>query len=530
MSVAPRGKPRDARIAIVGAGPAGLGTAWFLRQHGFKRVTVFEERGRVGGLCNTLTEDYRSFDLGANYITASYRETRKLAREVGARCYRARPWIGVRVPPGTHPEGDAPSQKPLEYLSMFEVVREIRNEKGDVERRVGLVALARAILRYIWKRFRLRSVLDVPTFEHIDDHPELCVSFQEWLKRENLDDLRALFEIPITLMGYGYLREIAAPYALRFLSLGLFIPLVLRQAWPIGLWFRWPKRFVFGFQRMFEVLSWRLNVRLNVHIRRIERSESPDDPHPIRIEFEHPERVFGSDELDCDELWFDYLIVACTRTGSLGRRLDAGSPPEIQCDIRPEEHDLFKDVDTHRFCVTTLHTKPNPRFRPPRPVVCAIPFTDDTTTRPWVLVQLWGDQSDMIQCYTKLPKEPLATPAKSRRPVTYASKVLPGVIDLIRLLGGDVYPVEGFGGGSKEDLKLQRWVSYMEWPYFGHVTPEAMRGGWFQRLEELQGRHRTYWVGGATNFEAVEPILVYAKHLVERHFVAGHANRPSMGT
>lgn len=42
------GKPKDKKVAIVGAGPAGLSAAWQLSRRGYK-VTVFEKTGDIGG-------------------------------------------------------------------------------------------------------------------------------------------------------------------------------------------------------------------------------------------------------------------------------------------------------------------------------------------------------------------------------------------------------------------------------------------------------------------------------------------------
>ncbi|HSH67545.1 MAG TPA: hypothetical protein VLB84_17515, partial [Bacteroidia bacterium] len=37
----------------------------------------------------------------------------------------------------------------------------------------------------------------------------------------------------------------------------------------------------------------------------------------------------------------------------------------------------------------------------------------------------------------------------------------------------------------------------------------------------MQGRDRTFYVGGVTDFELVEPIVVHSKYIVERHFIGG---------
>lgn len=63
---------QNANIAIIGAGPAGLSTAWFLSKLGYHNVTVLEKLGRIGGLCKSITVDDMSYDIGANYVTWAY--------------------------------------------------------------------------------------------------------------------------------------------------------------------------------------------------------------------------------------------------------------------------------------------------------------------------------------------------------------------------------------------------------------------------------------------------------------------------
>jgi len=78
---------RDARIAVVGAGPAGLSAAWFLKANGYRNVTVLEKAGRIGWHGMSITENYQTYDIGANYVTMEYVETLRIAKTVGAKLY-----------------------------------------------------------------------------------------------------------------------------------------------------------------------------------------------------------------------------------------------------------------------------------------------------------------------------------------------------------------------------------------------------------------------------------------------------------
>jgi hypothetical protein len=35
----------------------------------------------------------------------------------------------------------------------------------------------------------------------------------------------------------------------------------------------------------------------------------------------------------------------------------------------------------------------------------------------------------------------------------------------------------------------------------------------------MQGNEKTFYVGGATDFELVEPIVEHSKYIVEKHFI-----------
>ena len=71
------------KIAVVGAGMAGLSAAYRLQQFGFS-TTVYEKNHSVGGRTASLKKDGYVMDLGAITLSPAYRETMQLIDEVGA--------------------------------------------------------------------------------------------------------------------------------------------------------------------------------------------------------------------------------------------------------------------------------------------------------------------------------------------------------------------------------------------------------------------------------------------------------------
>ncbi len=81
-------------------------------------------------------------------------------------------------------------------------------------------------------------------------------------------------------------------------------------------------------------------------------------------------------------------------------------------------------------------------------------------------------------------------------------EVLENIKKTVRPLGGKVTHLE----------------KAAHWKYFPHVTPEEMRKGYFDKLENLQGKNRTFYAGELPNFSTVDQSASYAKRLVERFF------------
>ncbi|HXW80897.1 MAG TPA: FAD-dependent oxidoreductase [Acidimicrobiales bacterium] len=450
---------KTSRIAIVGAGPAGLSTAWFLAKAGFDNVTVLEKLGRVGGLCKSFTVDGMSYDLGANYVTWEYRETLAIAREVGATTYAEKPYTSIDL---------APDRKSYRYRSLFEAVLD----------NASLFSFVLAAVRYLTIRSRLGDVIDIPNYlDRIHEHPELCVSFKDWLVAHRLMALATLFQFPITIMGYGELDEIAAPYALRYMSVRTFLPMVFGRppvSWIVG---NWPRRFNDGFQRLWERVAWRSDVRLNVNITQVTRS-----PEGICITMEYPEQHLNevrSVELTED---YDYLVLACPLTPDVFRAL--GLSPNAS------ERTISEALHVNPYCMTTFWVE---GLEMPEPIAPVLPLPERGT--PLAVARQFQDQGNMFtQFYTR------PTSGQSDKDVIAAVK------SLITILHGAI------------DESHARWHTFDVFTYFQHFTPDQIEKGIYSDLASMQGHDATFYVGGATDFELVEPIVVHSKYLVAKHF------------
>lgn len=449
----------DDRICIVGAGPAGIATAHELASRGYRNVTILEKADRVGGLCLSEGFEGRAFDLGANYVTSAYKQVRRLAQLVGAEMY-------------TEVRGAFFNPKTRVWRSIF------AEAKGDA----SLFGFGWACLRYLYLRWRLDGRLPSTGYAGISRHPELCVDFDSWLIANRLTDLRTLCAIPVTLMGYGRLSEIPAPYVLTYLNLGTFRDLLLYGS---GLPRSWPKRFIDGFQRLFERLAWRLDVRLNAEVVRVQRSQEGVTVH---VDFAGDEQWLNK---PCEaKLQFDWLVLCCPLQ-SISKWLD----------LTPEEKGLIERITINPFATTTRIAR-DPQL--PTQVINVTGEVDVSPPRsgplpPSIVTQQFAD-NPLVTFYTPLPPGPASSPLG---PPGQDKAVVAGVKRLAAALDLDV---EEHGAVFSDNV----------WPYFPHVSAADIAAGWYDRIETLQGTNRTWYNGGIMCFELIEPIVEYSRALAGR--------------
>jgi predicted NAD/FAD-dependent oxidoreductase len=233
-SVSGRGPlPKDARICIVGAGPAGLTLAARLKENGYDQVQVLEKNTRLGGRCKTTAN---GSDMGAvAFVPWYYDPVTQFTDGLGIE----RGW----VPKISH--YSAKDGKPVSYMSMMERLR------------AGSQAA-----RYLYHELFSWEGVGGPGIEKVS--PELADSWTDFVEKNGYQDLAKGMAVPT--VGFGYRSDVPAVYNARYVPPKAIIGSNLRGT-GLGYWKG-------GTQQIWERLAERedLAIETGAKITRIDRS------------------------------------------------------------------------------------------------------------------------------------------------------------------------------------------------------------------------------------------------------------------
>ena len=442
---------KQPHVCIIGGGAAGLSAGYFLTQQGYKNITILEKENQIGGKCMSITVGGKSFDLGANYVTSNYKQVKRLALKFKADLY-------------TEGKLKAFDTQKNEFSSLFKTVL----------KQSSFFKLSIQSIRFLYKRWRLNSILSPnnPGFKGIASHPSLCLTFEDWLQENNLSDLAVLFQVPISLMGYGQLSRISAAYALKYMCNSTFLDLLLSALNPNILGY--PKRFTEGYQRLWERVSWTIDtIEIGATVTSITRGNSIKVSYSGQYNPEHLQQA-AEKTLTCD-----YLIVAVP--------LYLQPLQAFMTDMTEQEKTLFSQVVFDPFIVTTYNM---PHLESFTAATFLIP--EPEKGQPFVVTRQFED-NDLVSIYTR--------------------GEVGKTVDKDKILANNAAFVKKATG-----LELCDYYTYNEFPYFPHVTHDKMANGFYDQLEAIQGQQNTFYVGGLMNFELVEMIVNYSKHLIETNF------------
>ncbi len=233
------------RIAILGAGVAGLTAAEALRRRGYTDVVIYEAQDRVGGKVKTKMVDDRPYELGA-YITLESDD------EVLALIERH----GVAVRPAL--------ERRVHDLDAGGALLEFEDWQA---KRFTTLQTAAAAARYLLLCAKHREIFCPGGFGDAD--PELFVPSDRFFADEGLEAVAWLYQPIMAGLGYGFYSETPALYAMRFIDpakLAVLVRTLLDRDSRVDM-------VTAGFEALWARVAEDHDVRLNHRVTAVRRSK-----------------------------------------------------------------------------------------------------------------------------------------------------------------------------------------------------------------------------------------------------------------
>jgi protoporphyrinogen/coproporphyrinogen III oxidase len=286
---------------------------------------------------------------------------------------------------------------------------------------------------------------------------DLEQNFDQFVAQYHIEVVADLAKSLVIGFGYGFYDDVPAIYQLKIINM-------LVKVGPTGLssptFFSFPT----GYQSLWKAVAADLNVRLNANVTNIVRTGNPH----ARIRL----TVNGTENIDFDEVIVSAPLSAVPNFVTL-------TPPEKA---------LFKQVTSSRYVVSLIGA----------PGVTggeAVFVQDNAVSSQINHVGVWANPNPAFPIYqTWQIADRTKTPA-----------------ELDTILAADMTSLAGALGFLTKVRK--------EWPdYFPRVSATAMKYGFYDAVELLQGVGGLFYVGSSLSFETVETSARYAQHLVDERF------------
>ena len=292
--------------------------------------------------------------------------------------------------------------------------------------------------------------------------PELYTSFDEFSKAKGFAPVAQMAKSLFVGFGYGYYEDVPALYLMKLMGW-------LVKVGPNGL--EAPPYFTFpdGYQSLWQKVAQQLNVRVSAKVTGIERGcegEAATCDQPVAL------TINGTEHLT-----FDAVIISAPLK----------AVPSFMT-LTEDERALFDKVQSSRYFATLF-----------------------------AAVHLAGEEVVFIHDHARPEKinhlSVWANPNKSL-PVYIGYQLADRQSGLFKLTALMAWDILKLGGGVFGTIvKRQEWTDY-----FPRVTTEDLENGYFEQVEDLQGKQGVFYVGSSLSFETVEHTARYAKGLVLTHF------------
>jgi len=450
---------KDSRIAIIGAGAAGLAAAERLRARGYKNITIFEKTHRAGGQALTLrykVDDQREviYELGSMQPTGSPNLFKLFER--------------YHLHLGKSPYANDLERVHTNYLKLYsfeqhKIIQDFEvNKIGfPLKKIVGGVGdtlkLAAILYRY--------RALFKPGFQlNQKQFTDLSIPFNQWVDNQHFkvigNNLKML-GIAGTVGNPELSNENSALMVLKFICACItWRPSRVRFVNGV---FKLVRE---GYQELWERVAKAHHVIFNANIEKIIRNDNKIDIH-----YNNKTEVF------------DALLVTCSFTEA-----------NKILDVTEEERNLFDKVKYNRGWRVAFLAKNLPvsgiyffiePFLNPSYLSCPLPgFIIEGEVGNGV----WLYSSALSSTEADVPLEPMYKKIEDILHKEFKAEVV-------------------------------QWVGAAYWPeFFPHFDPDDVNNGIYQKINDLQSKKNTYYLGATLSSSMHAPVVDHAYAVVDQYF------------
>lgn len=456
---------KNTRICIIGAGPAGLAAAYYLEKEGYFNYTIYERQNRVGGKCWSLEYKGRKYEMGAAMAAATCNTLHEIEEYCGIQHDGPRMRAKFRSSDGKIIRPWKPEHNLSKAIRLIRIKIQLKKFAHILETKYFGYSLNghRGLSEGKYDGFMTNG-------EHIagvnDSLKDLALPFTEFLRINHVKMLRDVWLCPVTSFGYGYFDEIPAAYVLKGLDFHTCELFLKNELWT------WKD----GTQSIWIALNAKLAnpAILDAVISSVKRESGV-----VSV------TVNGKVET------FDKVIV--TSPLYVGHARDDGLVGLVDYfDVRNDELEQFSKIDYERYDVLACEIK----SEKPR-VSWFIPdnMTPDRKGHLMVCYERWQDTNDQVL-------------------TTYALRSHKDSIEIPREISKQ-WVLEDLRTIESPAYKVLNEQSFY---YFPHVFSEDYAAGWYERVEDMQGKYNTYYAGEIMSFGDMEETIRYSKELIARFF------------
>ena len=464
---------KNERICIIGGGPAGISAAMYLEKQGYSNYEIYEKLNKIGGKSYSpkieVNGEKRSYETGAIMGACTYHAVHEVEEFAGVghddgpnmrRMYRDA--SGKEIFP-FDVKKDFSLGKLFGLLKLKKQMKklvQIMETKYKGYDCYGHRGVAQG--RYSGLSKGMDDALQLIEGEN-ENLKDLALPFDEFCRKNGVEEVMRIWVGPYTSFGYGYFDEIPAGYVMKYLDTTTAIEFVNMRLWT------WKE----GTQSIYEAANKKLMhpAHLMSEVVKVVRPEGEKIKVTIRDKdgerTEEFDRLIVTTPLD----WFkDYA------------------------DATEEEKELFSKIIHEKYVdfIGTFDENAGP-------TISGYIFdnmTPDRLGHAMVYYHRWEDLG--ANCPS----------------VVYALRNHMGDEDVSYEYTIDTMLEDMKKCGFPVKDRHYEQESY----YCPHVSPKDYADGWYDKLEALQGNKNTYYAGEIISFGDMEDTCAASKDIVTRFF------------